>query len=55
MACRLFLKKLNCMKKKCLSALSKALDSEVPLAFNEKFYATTVFAPVLANEMRGTN
>ena len=35
--------------------LSKALDSEVPLAFNEKFYATTVFAPVLANEMRGAN
>jgi hypothetical protein len=27
----------------------------VPLAFNEKFYATTVFAPVLANEMRGAN
>jgi hypothetical protein len=35
--------------------LSKALDSEIPLAFNEKFYATTVFAPVLANEMRGAN
>ncbi len=25
------------------------------LAFNEKFYATTVFIPVLANEMRGAN
>jgi hypothetical protein len=25
------------------------------LAFNEKFYATTVFVPVLANEMRGAN
>jgi hypothetical protein len=35
--------------------LSKALDSEVPLAFNEKFFATTVFTPVLANEMRGAN
>jgi hypothetical protein len=31
------------------------LDAEVPLSFNEKFYATTVFAPVLANEMRGAN
>jgi hypothetical protein len=35
--------------------LSKALDVEVPLSFNEKFYATTVFTPILANEMRGAN
>jgi hypothetical protein len=42
-------------EKEMSKCLSKALDSEVPLAFNEKFYATTVFAPVLANEMRGAN
>ena len=35
--------------------LSKALDVEIPLSFNEKFYATTVFTPILANEMRGAN
>ncbi len=42
-------------EKEMSKCLSKALDSEVPLAFNEKFYATTVFCPVLANEMRGAN
>jgi hypothetical protein len=31
------------------------LNSEVPLAFNEKFYATTVFNPTLASDMRGAN
>ena len=35
--------------------MSKALDVEIPLSFNEKFYATTVFTPILANEMRGAN
>ncbi len=45
----------NLYEKEMSKCLSKALDSEVPLAFNEKFYATTVFAPVLANEMRGAN
>jgi hypothetical protein len=46
--------KVKLYEKEMSKALSKALDSEIPLAFNEKFYATTVFAPVLANEMRGT-
>ena len=47
--------KLKMYEKEMSKCLSKALDSEIPLAFNEKFYATTVFAPVLANEMRGIN
>ena len=47
--------KVKMYEKEMSKCLSKALDSEVPLAFNEKFYATTVFAPVLANEMRGAN
>ena len=47
--------KIRLYEKEMSKCLSKALDSEVPLAFNEKFYATTVFSPVLANEMRGAN
>jgi hypothetical protein len=47
--------KVKMYEREMSKCLSKALDSEVPLAFNEKFYATTVFAPVLANEMRGAN
>jgi hypothetical protein len=47
--------KIKLYEKEMSKCLSKALDSEVPLAFNEKFYATTVFVPVLANEMRGAN
>ena len=47
--------KVRLYEKEMSKCLSKALNSEVPLAFNEKFYATTVFAPVLANEMRGAN
>ena len=47
--------KIRIYEKEMSKCLSKALDSEMPLAFNEKFYATTVFAPVLANEMRGAN
>jgi hypothetical protein len=47
--------KVKMYEKEMSKCLSKALDSEVPLAFNEKFYATTVFVPVLANEMRGAN
>ena len=47
--------KIKMYEREMSKCLSKALDSEVPLAFNEKFYATTVFAPVLANEMRGAN
>ena len=47
--------KVKLYEREMSKCLSKALDSEVPLAFNEKFYATTVFTPVLANEMRGAN
>ena len=47
--------KVKMYEKEMSKCLSKALDAEVPLSFNEKFYATTVFAPVLANEMRGAN
>lgn len=47
--------KVKIYEKEMSKCLSKALDSEVPLSFNEKFYATTVFVPVLANEMRGAN
>jgi hypothetical protein len=47
--------KIKLYEKEMSKCLSKALDSEIPLAFNEKFYATTVFTPVLANEMRGAN
>jgi hypothetical protein len=47
--------KVKLYEKEMSKCLSKALDAEVPLSFNEKFYATTVFTPVLANEMRGAN
>lgn len=47
--------KIKMYEKEMSKCLSKALDAEIPLAFNEKFYATTVFAPILANEMRGAN
>ena len=47
--------KVKLYEKEMSKCLSKALDSEIPLSFNEKFYATTVFTPVLANEMRGAN
>ena len=47
--------KVKLYEKEMSKCLSKALESEFPLAFNEKFYATTVFVPVLANEMRGAN
>jgi hypothetical protein len=47
--------KIRLYEKEMSKCLCKALDSEVPLAFNEKFFATTVFSPVLANEMRGAN
>jgi len=47
--------KVRLYEKEMSKCLSKALDTEVPLNFNEKFYATTVFSPVLANEMRGAN
>ena len=47
--------KIKLYEKEMSKCLSKALDSEIPLMFNEKFYATTVFAPQLVNDMRGAN
>jgi len=47
--------KIRMYEKEMSKCLSKALDSEVPLSFNEKFYSTTVFCPVLVNDMRGAN
>lgn len=47
--------KIKLFEKEMSKCLSKALDSEVPLAFNEKFYATTVFMPTLSSDMRGAN
>ena len=47
--------KVKMYEKEMSKCLCKALDAEVPLAFNEKFFATTVFVPTLANEMRGAN
>lgn len=47
--------KIKLFEREMSKCLSKALDSEVPLAFNEKFYATTVFVPTLASDMRGAN
>jgi len=47
--------KIKLYEKEMSKCLSKVLDSEIPLAFNEKFYATTVFTPQLVNDMRGAN
>ena len=47
--------KIKMYEREMSKCLSRALDSELPLSFNEKFYATTVFIPSLANEMRGAN
>lgn len=47
--------KIRLYEKEMSKCLSKALDSEVPLQFNEKFYATTVFCPQLSSDMRGSN
>lgn len=47
--------KIKLYEKEMSKCLSKALSVEVPLSFNEKFYATTVFTPLLVNDMRGAN
>lgn len=47
--------KVKMFEKEMSKCLSKALDAEVPLQFNEKFHATTVFCPTLVNDMRGAN
>jgi hypothetical protein len=47
--------KIKIYEKEMSKCLSKALDIEVPLVFNEKFYATTIFTPTLVSDMRGAN
>lgn len=47
--------KIKLFEKEMSKCLSKALDAEVPLEFNEKFHATTIFCPTLVNDMRGAN
>jgi hypothetical protein len=47
--------KIRLYEKEMSKCYSKAIDSEVPLAMNEKFYATTVFCPTLSSDMRGSN
>lgn len=47
--------KVKLYEKEMAKCLSKALDAEVPMQFNEKFHATTVFCPILVNDMRGSN
>lgn len=47
--------KLKMYEKEMSKCLSKALDTEVPMQYNEQFYATTVFCPQLSNEERGAN
>jgi len=47
--------KTKLFEKEMAKCLSKALDTEMPYTFNEKFHATTVFCPVLVNDMRGAN
>ena len=38
--------KIKMFEKEMSKCLSRALDSEVPLNFNDKFQATTVFCPL---------
>ncbi len=47
--------KIRMYEKEMSKCLSKALDTEVPMQYNEQFYATTVFCPQLASDMRGAN
>jgi len=47
--------KIRMYEKEMSKCLSKALDTEVPMQYNEQFYATTVFCPQLSSDMRGAN
>ena len=47
--------KVRLFEKEMSKCLSKALSTEVPLKFNERFHSTTVFIPTLASDMRGNN
>tara|TARA_R100001530_G_scaffold52943_2_gene39114 strand:- start:803 stop:1813 length:1011 start_codon:yes stop_codon:yes gene_type:complete len=47
--------KVKLFEKEMSKCLSKALGTEVPLQFNEKFHSTTVFIPTLVSDMRGKN
>jgi len=50
-----FSEKIRLYEKEMSKCLSKVLDTEVPMQYNEQFYATTVFCPQLASDMRGAN
>ena len=47
--------KIRLFEKEMSKCLSKALDTEVPMQYNEQFFATTIFCPVLSSDMRGNN
>jgi len=47
--------KLKMFEKEMSKCMNKALEIEVPMVFNQKFYGTCIFRPILANEMRGSN
>jgi hypothetical protein len=47
--------KIRLFEKEMSKCLSKALDTEVPMQYNEQFFATTIFCPVLSSDMRGSN
>ena len=46
---------LKTFEKEMNKCLSKALDSEIPINYNEKFHSTTIFTPSLIEDMRGEN
>ncbi len=47
--------KIRLFEKEMSKCLSKALDTEVPMQYNEQFFATTIFCPMLSSDMRGSN
>ena len=47
--------KIRMFEKEMSKCLSKVLDTEVPMQYNEQFYSTTVFIPTLSSDMRGNN
>ena len=47
--------KIKMFEKEMSKCLSKAMNKEVPVSYNEKFQCTTVFCPTLVGDMRGSN
>lgn len=47
--------KIKMFEKEMSKCLSKAMNKEVPVNYNEKFQCTTVFCPTLVGDMRGYN